>query len=127
VADDLILNCGMAEPEVAVVIDALLQRKASPTAIVATNDTLAIRIIKVLLTRSVSVPRDISVVGFDDIETANLVMPSITTVRIPLGELAEVVVSGLIRRIEHEDASHVQRMLGTKLVVRESSAPPRKE
>jgi DNA-binding LacI/PurR family transcriptional regulator len=73
------------------------------------------------------VPRDISVVGFDDIETANLVMPSITTVRIPLGELAEVVVSGLIRRIEHEDASHVQRMLATKLVVRESSGPPPKE
>ena len=126
-AEDLIVNCGMAEPEVAVVIDALLQRKAAPTAIVATNDTLAIRIIKVLLTRSVSVPRDISVVGFDDIETANLVMPSITTVRIPMGELAEVVVSGLIRRIEHEDATHVQRMLATKLVVRESSAPPPKE
>lgn len=127
VSDDLVLDCGMSEPEVAIAIDALLKRKPRPTAIVATNDTLAIRTIKVLLTRNVHVPRDISVVGFDDIETANLVLPSITTVRIPLGELAEIVVSSLIRQIEHEDAAHVQRMLPTKLVVRESSAPPAQE
>lgn len=127
VSDDLVLECGMAEPEVAIAIDALLKRKPRPTAIVATNDTLAIRTIKVLLTRNVHVPRDISVVGFDDIETANLVLPSITTVRIPLGELAEIVVSSLIRQIEQEDAAHVQRMLPTKLVVRESSAAPARE
>ncbi|HUJ09504.1 MAG TPA: LacI family DNA-binding transcriptional regulator [Verrucomicrobiae bacterium] len=127
VNEDLILNCGMSEPEVAIAIDALLRRNTVPTAIVATNDTLAIRTIKVLLTRSKHVPQDISVVGFDDIETANLVMPHITTVRIPLGEMAEIVVSSLIRRIEHEDAAHVQRMLPTKLVVRESSAPPSKQ
>lgn len=127
VDQDLVLNCGMSEPEVAIAIDTLLRRKTVPTAIVATNDTLAIRTIKVLLTRSRHVPRDVSVVGFDDIETANLVMPSITTVRIPLGEMAEIVVSSLIRRIEHEDTAHMQRMLSTKLVVRESSAPPPKE
>ena len=124
---DLVLNCGMSEPEVAIAIDALLGRKTAPTAIVATNDTLAIRTIKVLLTRSIRVPRDISVVGFDDIETANLVMPNITTVRIPVGEMAEIVVSSLIRRIEREDAPHVQRMLPTKLVIRESSAAPSEE
>jgi LacI family transcriptional regulator, galactose operon repressor len=122
--DNLAINSGMAEPQVAVAVDSLLKRKPRPTAIVATNDTLAIRTIKVLLTRGLLVPRDISVVGFDDIETANLVMPSITTVRIPLGELAEIAVSSLIRQIEHMDADHVQRILPTKLVVRESSAPP---
>jgi LacI family transcriptional regulator len=122
--DDLVLNCGMAEPEVAVAVDLLLKCQPRPTAIVATNDTLAIRTIKVLLTRGLRVPRDISIVGFDDIETANLVMPSLTTVRIPLGELAEIAVSSLIRRIEHQDAAHVQRMLATRLVVRESSGPP---
>jgi DNA-binding LacI/PurR family transcriptional regulator len=127
VSEDLILHCGMSEPEVAIAIDALLKQKPRPSAIVATNDTLAIRTIKVLLTRGIHVPQDISVVGFDDIETANLVLPSITTVRIPLGEMAEIVVSSLIRRIEHEDADHVQRMLSTKLVVRESSAPPAAE
>ncbi len=126
-SDDLVLQCGMAEPKVAIAVDALLKRKPRPTAIVATNDTLAIRTIKVLLTRGIHVPRDISVVGFDDIETANLVMPSITTVRIPLGELAEIAVSSLIRGIEHEDAARVQRILPTKLVVRESSAPPSEE
>jgi DNA-binding LacI/PurR family transcriptional regulator len=124
VADDAAVNCGMAEPEVAIAVDSLLKRRPRPTAIVATNDTLAIRTIKVLLTRGLRVPRDISVVGFDDIETANLVMPSITTVRIPLGELAEVAVSSLIRQIEYQDSAHVQRMLETKLVVRESSGPP---
>ena len=124
VGDESGLNCGMSEREVAIAIDALLRRKPRPTAIVATNDTLAIRTIKVLLTRGLRVPQDISVVGFDDIETANLVVPSITTVSIPLGELAEVAVSSLIRQIEHADAAHVQRMLPTKLVVRESSGPP---
>lgn len=125
--EDLLLNCGLAEPEVAIAVDALLKRKPRPTAIVATNDTLAIRTIKVLLTRGLRVPRDISVVGFDDIETANLVMPSITTVRIPLGELAEVAVSSVIRQVEQESSAHIQRMLPTKLVVRESSGPPAAE
>jgi LacI family transcriptional regulator len=125
--EDLVLDCGMAEPEVAVAVDRLLKCRPRPTAIVATNDTLAIRTIKVLLTRGLRVPQDISIVGFDDIETANLVMPSLTTVRIPLGELAEIAVSSLIRQIEHQDASHVRRMLPTKLVVRESSGPPPRE
>ena len=124
---DLVLNCGMSEPEVAIAVDTLLRCKQRPTAIVATNDTLAIRTIKVLLTRGMRVPQDISTVGFDDIETANLVMPSLTTVRIPLGELAEIAVSSLIRQIEGQDTTDIQRMLPTRLVVRESSGPPTRD
>jgi LacI family transcriptional regulator len=120
----LVLESGLTETGIGQAIDQLLSLKERPTAVVATNDALAIRTIKVLLRRHLEVPRDISIVGFDDIEPAGLVNPSLTTVRVPLQELAEAAVENLLQRIEGGEAVPCQQMLPTELVLRESSGPP---
>jgi LacI family transcriptional regulator len=74
--------------------------------------------------RAVRVPEDLSIVGFDDLEEAGIVTPALTTIRQPLAEMGRIAVSLLMRLLENQrlEALHVE--LGTRLVVRESTAPP---
>jgi LacI family transcriptional regulator, galactose operon repressor len=64
------------------------------------------------------------VVGFDDTFEASIVTPPLTTVRQPLAEMGRMAVNQLVRRLQNQriEALHIQ--LETKLVVRESTAPP---
>lgn len=124
VPDPVVLDSGLSESEIELGIDQLLALDPRPTAIVAANDILAIRSIKVFLRKGMDVPGDISLVGFDDIEPASLIFPSLTTVRIPLQKVAESLLSSLISMIESENLEPVQLVLPTKLIIRESSAPP---
>lgn len=120
---DLHVPCGLAETGIDAAVARLLARKARPTAIVATNDTLAIRTIKVLQRRRVAVPRDLSIVGFDDIETASLILPSLTTLRIPLHQMAEAAVHNLVERVEGRRLQGVSDVLPAELIVRDSTGP----
>lgn len=120
---DLHVPCGLAESGIDRAIGHLLARRTRPTALLATNDTVAIRAIKVLQRRGLHVPRDISVVGFDDIETASLVLPSLTTVRIPLAQMAERAVHNLIERIVGRSTQLVADILPPELIVRDSTGP----
>lgn len=123
---DLHVPCGLAEGGIDEALGRLMARRTPPTALVATNDTVAIRAIKVLQRRGLQVPRDVSVVGYDDIETANLVVPSLTTVRIPLQQMAERAVHNLIERIEGRSAQAAGDILPSELIVRDSTGrPPR--
>ena len=103
----------------------LLDLPEPPTAIFAFNDNLAIGTVQAARLRGVRVPEDLSVVGFDDVEHATIVTPTLTTVRQPLAEMGRTAVSLLIRLLERQrfEALHVE--LGTRLVVRESTAAPR--
>ena len=78
-----------------------------------------------LRARGVSVPGDLSIVGFDDIEHATIVTPTLTTVRQPLAEMGRTAVSLLIRLLERQRFETLRVELATRLVVRESTAPPR--
>ncbi|PPF62456.1 LacI family transcriptional regulator [Clavibacter michiganensis] len=98
---------------------------ADVTAVVAYNDLLAFGIIHGMRTAGVSVPDDLSVVGFDDIFGADLLTPPLTTVRSPLANIGETAVRLLQRLISGEvDISIGQ--LSTELVVRESTARARR-
>ena len=103
----------------------LLDLTEPPTAIFAFNDNLAIGTIQAARTRGVRVPEDLSVVGFDDIEHATIVTPTLTTVRQPLAEMGRTAVSLLIRLLERQRFETLRVELATRLVVRESTAPPR--
>ena len=72
-----------------------------------------------------SVPGDLSVVGFDDLEEAEIVTPALTTIRQPLAEMGRIAVSLLTRLLDNQrlEALHVE--LATRLVVRESTGPPK--
>lgn len=120
---DLHVPCGLAEAGIDQAIARLMERKTPPTAMVATNDTVAIRAIKVLQRRGFHVPRQVSVVGFDDIETASLVLPSLTTVRIPLSQMADRAVHNLVERIEGRSSQAASDILPSELIVRDSTGP----
>ena len=95
-----------------------------PTAIFAFNDNVAIGALHAAHARGLSVPGDLSVVGFDDTEQAVIVMPRLTSVRQPLAEMGRMGVSLLTRLIEGQRVEALRMELSTTLVVRESTAPP---
>jgi len=102
--------------------------KASVTAIVAINDFLALALIREAQEMGFLVPEDLSIVGMDDIEAAQLVRPALTTFRMPgsrLGERAGQLVIDLIERRE-SPAPPPSCCLSLEMIVRESCAPPSK-
>jgi LacI family transcriptional regulator len=103
----------------------LLDLPEPPTAIFAFNDNMAIGALQAARARGLRVPEDLSIVGFDDLEEAEIVTPPLTTVRQPLAEMGRIAVSILLRLLEGQrlEALHVE--LATRLVVRGSTAAPR--
>jgi LacI family transcriptional regulator len=108
---------GLAE-----VLDA---REPTPTAVICGNDVLAIGAIAECHARGLRVPEDVSVTGFDDMEIAALITPSLTTVRFPTAELGSLAAQHLLARLAGKTAP-LKRTLPFELMVRESSAPPRR-
>lgn len=102
----------------------LLAGDDPPTAIFAFNDMLAIGAMQAARHRGLRVPEDLSVIGFDDTFEASIVTPTLTTVRQSLAEMGRMAVALLVRLLQHQriDALHIE--LETKLIVRESTAPP---
>ena len=96
------------------------------TALFSFNDVSAIGAVRALREAGLRVPQDVSVVGFDDIQSAAFQNPSLTTVRQPLHTMGMLAAETLIRQIEDGDAHTVSKVLKVdpELIVRESSAPP---
>jgi DNA-binding LacI/PurR family transcriptional regulator len=94
-----------------------------PTAIFVASDVVALGVIGALRGAGLKVPRDISVVGFDDIPLAAYFDPPLTTVRLPARELGQAVGRTLIDRIAGRVVP-TRTLLPTELVVRGSTAPP---
>jgi LacI family transcriptional regulator len=103
----------------------LLDLHDPPTAIFAFNDNLAIGALQAARDRGLRVPGDLSVVGFDDVEPATIVTPTLTTVRQPLAEMGRTAVNLLMRLLERQRFETLRVELATRLVVRESTGPPR--
>jgi LacI family transcriptional regulator len=96
-----------------------------PTAICAGNDTIALRVIEAARAAGLEVPRDLSVVGFDDSPAALLVSPNLTTVRQPLAEIGNTATQMLIEYMRQpEEFVPKVKLLQPELIVRGSTAPP---
>jgi LacI family transcriptional regulator len=104
----------------------LLELADPPTAVFASNDNMAVGVLRAARERGLSVPEELSVVGFDDAEAAQIVTPTLTTVRQPLAELGRTAVSLLMRLVERQRVEALRVELATRLVVRDSTAPPRR-
>jgi LacI family transcriptional regulator len=102
----------------------LLALPDAPTAIFALDDDMAIGVLRAARERAVQVPRDLSVVGFDDVEPALIASPTLTTVRQPLQEMGRVGATLLYRLLDGQPLDATRVELSTRLVVRESTAPP---
>jgi LacI family transcriptional regulator len=101
----------------------ILALNGLPTAIVAANDMMALGLIKEFRSAGLSIPRDISVIGFDDIAFAALSDPPLTTVSLPRMELGRRVVEALMMTIERAGQSALEFHVSTHLLTRGSTAP----
>jgi LacI family transcriptional regulator, galactose operon repressor len=102
----------------------LLDIADPPTAIFASNDNMAVGVLHAARERGLHVPEDLSIVGFDDSMQATIVAPALTTVYQPLEELGRTAVGLLTRLLEGQRLEALRIELATRLVVRESTAPP---
>lgn len=92
------------------------------TAVIAANDQMAIGALKGLRERSVRVPEQLSVVGFDDIPPCEYVDPPLTTVRVPLRELGRRGMKRLMSELADDPLQEDEETLPISLVVRDSTA-----
>lgn len=107
------------------IVDTILSLKEPPTAIVAVNDAAAVGVIRSALDRGVSVPGDLSVVGFDNLAFTEHVEVPITTIEQPFRRIGERAARMLLRRIDHPSEPFESEILEPKLIVRASTGPPR--
>jgi LacI family transcriptional regulator len=108
-------------------VEKLLALKQPPTAIFASNDDMASAAVSVAHRRGLDVPRDISIVGFDDTSAATTVWPEISTVRQPIASMADSAIDILQRTIRRKDTETkvvVDHVVAHQLVQRDSVAPP---
>ena len=105
----------------------LLAQRKPPTAIFASNDDMAAAVVSVAHRRGLDVPRDLSVVGFDDTSAAATVWPELTTIRQPIASMADSAVDILLRDIRRKDRATrvvVDHVVAHQLISRDSVAPP---
>ena len=106
---------------------ALLEKSRDFTAVFCFNDIAAIGAIRALKDAGLRVPEEVSVVGFDDIQSAAFSTPSLTTVRQPLTEMGRRGAEVLLERITNREREFaVEITMAPELVVRESTGPVKK-
>jgi LacI family transcriptional regulator len=103
---------------------ALLETSDPPTAIFASNDEMAAGVIYAAQELGLKVPDDVSVAGFDDSVLATRIMPSLTTIRRPVREMARLATTKLIASIDgREEEARMGIFLDPVLIVRDSTVP----
>ena len=103
----------------------LLDRKQAPTAIVAANDLLALGIYDALAERGLNCPRDVSVVGHNDMPYVDMLSPPLTTVRIAQRAMGNQAARLLLDEIAAPATRRSRVVLEPRLIVRGSTAAPR--
>lgn len=96
-----------------------------PTAIISASDILAIGAINEMESRGITVPDDISIIGFDDIEITRYVKPALTTIRQDRKKLGKVIADTLVAYINQEEVSS-RTLIPVTLVERDTCIPPSK-
>jgi len=102
----------------------LLACSAAPTAIFALNDNMAVGVLRAARERGLDVPGRLSVIGFDDVEMASIVVPGLTTIRQPLQEMGRIAAGVLYRLLDGQPLDATRVELSTKLVTRASTGSP---
>jgi LacI family transcriptional regulator len=105
----------------------LLSRDRRFTAIFCANDESAVGALRALHEAGMSVPRDVSVVGFDDIDVAEHLIPPLTTVRVDKEAMGATAVERLVARALAPNSVTATTVLHVELVLRGTTAPPRSE
>lgn len=105
-------------------IERLFIKDSLPTAFFCFNDNTAIGAISAIQSRGLSVPKDFSVIGFDDIPFASNVTPSLTTIRQPRSQIGEMAMNHLLDNLPDRSIPIESALLHGDLIVRSSCAAP---
>ncbi|MTV38354.1 LacI family DNA-binding transcriptional regulator [Duganella radicis] len=101
----------------------MLAMAPPPTAIFAANDDMAFGVLDAAQEAGLVVPRDLSVIGYDDVVQASFVFPKLTTLRQPLADIATRAVAELVAIINGNEKIAMRIELPTKFIVRDSTGP----
>ncbi|MDO6520322.1 LacI family DNA-binding transcriptional regulator [Shimia thalassica] len=104
-------------------VERLFIKDTLPTAFFCFNDDTAIGVIGALQLRGYNVPKNFSVIGFDDIPFSNNITPALTTIRQPRSQIGEHAMNQLLDKLAGEDTQAGDVLLHGDLVVRESCGP----
>jgi Transcriptional regulators len=102
----------------------LLMNDNSVTAVLAYNDSIAIGALAVCRENGISVPEDLSMIGFDNIEASEYCAPQLTTINYPRREQGELMAKYLFNF--NGKGNSFYTLLQSQLIIRKSTAPPRK-
>lgn len=103
----------------------LMSKPNPPTALFCGNDDSALGAMKRLADLGLKVPQDVSVVGFDDVDTAATADPPLTTIRQPRFEIGATAMDMLIHILENRPLAETGVVLATEMIARQSTTPPR--
>ena len=95
-----------------------------PTAIFASNDEMAAGVYRVANRLGLSIPGDLSIVGFDDGPLASRLLPSLTTIRLPIRELGRIAANKILHPETAGGTHAMVTPLEPHLVIRDSCQPP---
>jgi LacI family transcriptional regulator len=105
-------------------MNSLLASTPRPTAVICGNDVLAMGAVLECHAQGIAVPDAVSVTGFDDMEAASILVPALTTVRVPMHELGYAAAQQILARVGGDAGTRVTE-LAVDLIVRGTTAPPR--
>jgi DNA-binding LacI/PurR family transcriptional regulator len=122
--DDLMFSGPYSEDTGVSALPRILTHPSRPTAVFCASDYTALGLLSAVDLLGVTVPGDLSVVGFDDAQVVRYTRPKLTTVRQPVSALAAGAVDLVLERVGDASAGPRQLVLPVELIVRDSAAPP---
>ncbi len=105
-------------------VQQLLSADIPPTAVFCSNDLVALSAMEGAREMGLSVPEDLSVIGFDDMPLSSYVYPRLTTIYQPAYEMGKRATQILLEQTREESSKSIQEMMDIHLVVRDSTAAP---
>ncbi len=103
----------------------VMQQTVRPTVVFCGNDVLAVGALNRARRLGIDVPKDVSIIGFDDIELAQVAYPALTTVHVPHREMGQKAAEALVNFVEHGKPFEPQN-IPVRIVMRDTLQPPKR-
>ena len=100
-----------------------MSAKTPPSVVICGNDVFAVGAVKCAKRLGLTIPNDISITGFDDIELANVIEPGLTTVHVPHRKMGNMAARMLVDMIDNKRPTSYE--LDTSIIFRGTLGPPR--
>jgi DNA-binding LacI/PurR family transcriptional regulator len=117
---DLVIECGFDVGQGSAATRQLLQQPRKPTAIFTCGDLAAVGAVKAVKELGLRVPEDVAVVGYDDSWAAPTAQPPLTTIKVPIANMAATATRMLVELVEGREPTPRQVVMPVNLVIRES-------